>query len=264
MRDIDDYFDYADMLVTNEGDGGDSAFFTGHYHLANYANTGQKYNEVFRFLDHLEKQPGLFVRHPDSAKWYSSLDRMSRDQMTPLIILMGYYRMFPRLKRAMIKWLGRGMFMQNTRRNGATRENHGQTYRRDGTRRNYNWKLPDWAPTFLSLYIRAFRSPLFYPLLYICDIELLLSALKKRIFGGSKAGDEFNFTSRLVQAQRSFPTPLSCWARRLYIRMPHHPEKKGLNALDSYLTWYCKKNSNKNPPIDIEYYPVVSSWYGNS
>jgi hypothetical protein len=182
--------------------------------------------------------------------------------MTSLLVVMGCYKMNKILLRSLGRWLLRFMFMTNTRRNGATKENHGEAYGRD-KRRNYNWKLPDWSPTFIGVYIRAFRAWYLWPLLLICDLELLFSAIKK-LKWGSKSGDDFNFISRILQAREFLPTPISYLARVVYrrrerIEAPDKAEYYPLNGPQSAILHYCMRGNAKYPPLDLLYKPIIES-----
>ena len=153
------------------------------------------------------------------------------------------------------------MFTYNTRRNGATKENHGEEYRSDGTRRNYNWKLPDFAPTFGSIFIRAFECRWLYFALYFYDIELLVSAIKK-LKWASRSGDDFNFIARLLQARAIMPTFISRWALSIYrrrerIETPLGADYEPANGPQSAILHYCSRGNWKYPDLDRDFRSLV-------
>ena len=253
MRTFGKYKDRYSLIVTSEGDGGDTSFWMGHYYTALYLNHANmrasnrtEFDHVLKKLD-VPGEPGNYRRHPDKAKWYSDPDRMSRDQMTALLIAMGFYKLNTRLKDALHRWLKRGMFMTNTRRNHATP---------NGTNgKSYSWKLPDWSPTFGGVFIRAFGNKYLYPLLFIYDLELLLSALKAT-FAASKSGDDLNYLARTVQAREVLPTPISYLARLIYkygrqwMQYPS-PGYEAINGPQSAIIYYCSRGGWKYPPMDL-------------
>lgn len=268
MRSLRNHFDKYGFLITTQGDGGDSAFFTSHYYTAK--NYTEKYMEehyskkVDNFLDHICNGKD-FRRHWNGNEWYGKWDRMSRDQMTGVIVMCGFYGKKDYLHIALKGWLKRMMFMANTRENGATKKNHGEVKNAKGDRRNYNWKLPDFAPTFGGVFIRSFRSKFFYPLLYVYDLELLLSAVFKT-FRASKSGDDLNFISRLYQAKEIYSTPWSYLARKIYkiFRQPLSCDQdagyKIENRPQEALAYYSMRGNSKYPPMDVVWKPILDTF----
>ncbi len=129
-----------------------------------------------------DKFPWRYMRHP-SPGWWSDLDRGSRDQLTSVLCALSIYGYWQDILKMLWPHILRLGFFYNTRRNGSTRDNHGEVYRSDGTVRNYNWKLPDIAGfEFLGLYVRGLRLYPLYPLLILSDVETLISSIIWRYF----------------------------------------------------------------------------------
>jgi hypothetical protein len=105
------YFDLEHGLIVHEdGNGGDTAQREGMYWLAKwfYANRLLALNgkpparlpefqpwraakvEVPRILGLLQREPGVFVRHPSDPQ-YNRPEQMSRDNLVPLIAMMGVF-----------------------------------------------------------------------------------------------------------------------------------------------------------------------------
>jgi len=256
------YKDRDGYLVTSEKDGGDTAFFTGHYFIGLWLKMPymrEHYGNFFKKkLSELEVpgHKGNYRRHPKKG-WASEPDRMSRDQMTPLIIAMGFYGFTDSLNWFTLRWLTRFMFMTNTRRNGATKENHGTNGR------DYSFKLPDFSPTFSGLLIRAYKIKLLYPILFILDLELLLGAIKN-IYWASESGDDHNFIARLFQAEESFPTPISSVATKLYGKRKQMKHQKVFDyKTNSHpqraIQHYAARGNFKYPPLDVLFKSMVES-----
>jgi hypothetical protein len=129
------------------------------------------------------------------------------------------------------------MFMTNTRRNGTTRYNDGKEYK-PGFRRNYNWKLPDFAPQFLGIFLR-YRG--WTKLLPICDLELLYSSIKEWAWP-KENGDILNLIAKVYFANQKHSSFVSRAARRVLKRCD----------LQGQVEKYCLRASAKYPPLDIE------------
>src|SRR5437868_12480104 len=102
------YIDSYAVIVQKDMDGGDSLHREGMYAF------GKKLSEKIRYepdthqvyvekkllrrpaaeddiMNQFEVEPGIYVRHPDRAKWYSNLDTTSRDQLLPVIAYCAAY-----------------------------------------------------------------------------------------------------------------------------------------------------------------------------
>ena len=195
-----EYVDEFGMIVTGDTrDGGDSAFYMGHYYclyelyekqFTSRSSDNKRYRDDF--IHRIQHYNGNIRRHCESIKWYGDWDRASRDQSIPFIIMLflcAYKQEAWQFFKAHLK---RGLlFTTNTRRNGV---------------KDTPWKLPDiTGPNFWSIYIRGFRALYFYPLLLIFDLFLFLNVMS------------FNLSPRepnqllllLAFSKERLPTPLS-------------------------------------------------------
>ena len=157
--------------------------------------------------DRLRKgcMPGEIRRHDSCGEilsWSDRSLRCSRDQWTPNVIALGFIGT-PKQKADMI--LGCAMrgflFTTNIYRNGDT---PGKP------------KLPDL--TLFSSWGFLFRwCPIFWPLLFLTDLDLLIGSLiwRYRFKHSTDNTDILNHVNALIQAYFSCPTPISWLARKL-------------------------------------------------
>jgi hypothetical protein len=186
---------------------------------------------------------GAWVRHP-SEGWWSDGDRLSRDQSTPLVIVLSEFFSRRLLRRFFFQHLRRFFFFTNTRRNGATMGNDGEEKypgRPEWGKHNYSWKVPDFIGfEFLAIYIRAFRAWWFYPLLLIFDLETLISSVLW--WYRDRDTDVLNHIIVCNYATRVYPTPISKLAKRLNkyelmkSKMDHYFDRVGLPEMSRL--WY--------------------------
>ena len=135
---------------------------------------------AIHFLEHPD-HPDLYRRHPDPMMWYSEIFRQSRDQELFLSIMLYIFEP-DRLLRHYELHKKNWFLFWNYRRNGSTKENHGEVYNPRGDKRNYNKKLPDlMGPGFATIYLRFFYSWRVWPVLLICDFKIMLGVLFKRM-----------------------------------------------------------------------------------
>lgn len=166
--------DSSGLIVTLKNNGGDSCAEEGRYwflfwfnfvYLSNFdiALKVPQRPHPFILIKKLEITPGIYVRNPtppSGSEWQKDPKTTSRDQLKPIIWYCAAYRDHKRLFRLFKKVLSRGLFAQNSSK--------------DGKR-----KLPDQMFTTLGSFIRAggyWTAPL-YPLLLIFDTIDLLSIL---------------------------------------------------------------------------------------
>jgi hypothetical protein len=168
-----------------------------------------EFKEFVFQLARLECRENIFRRHP-SPGWWSEPDRFSVDQAIALVAALGVMGLRRKLKKFLISIALRGSLMTNTRRNGATKENHGQPYKAEKGKqifRDYSWKLPDFfGPRDWAAALRILCVPHLYPIIFMCDILLLLNAMKRR---ASPDTDPLNYLIRTRLALWYQPTPLS-------------------------------------------------------
>lgn len=211
MRPFTDFIDRWGLLDKLIGpDGGDTChreylFFSLMAMAHEEIQAENRFEEVNRKL---HVSPGVLVRHSNPEYDASDWDRMSRDQMQPAIIAMGYYSK-KELRKLALGHLQRGfLFTNNTRQNGATKRNHGEK------NYSYAWKFPDL--TLFEIwgnFIRSFNAWYLYPLLLVFDLELLGGAIKWRFW--PKHNITLNHTVSQLQALDRLPTPLSFLAVKI-------------------------------------------------
>jgi hypothetical protein len=209
VKKLSDYIDSYGMIVTTDTyDGGDSCAH-GCAILYAAAVTGTPSLNPWQYVSNLEKSPGLYVRHPDPAKWYSRTNTFSRDQMTPLLALLGLLKDKKRLWQIFVRHLYHVLlFSWNTRRNDSYPDEH--------TGVSYAWKIPDLTiMDTWGVYIRGFRLWPLYPLLLICDLPTLVGSLIYRM-KWSDSTIQMNHIVMVDFANRIMATPVSWIAKKIY------------------------------------------------
>lgn len=201
---LDKFKDNYGLYVGSKEDPGDSCHRTCTLAYLGYLDQ----NEFTYCLKLLEcpKSPDNY-RRSAARGWWSDPDRFSVDQSIALMAGMGTMGRLDKLKPFLWNIAKRGSLMTNTRRNGATKENHGEVYKfEDGkpVKRNYKWKPPgffgprDWATA-----LRFFHSPYLHPLWYLIDVLTVLNSLKRRYWPDN---DPVNYILRTRIAEHHQPT----------------------------------------------------------
>lgn len=169
--------------------------------------------EEERFLSVLDKveinKSGNYLRHPDTSKWYGTPYRISRDQITPVIISLGKCEDKSHLKRIFFAHLKRALLFTNNIYPNWTMPGDSE----------YRAKLPDvTGPAIWGMYIRSFKVYPLYPLLYLFDVEIMINSIIKlwNTKHDPKNCDDANHIITLQQSYDTFPTLISFIARRLY------------------------------------------------
>lgn len=199
-----------------EPDGGDTCQREGMlYTLLGMTLKGMIRHEVYHWaqrfafvMKKLHPHPGVLLRHCNPEYDSSDWDRMSRDQLQPMIIACGYWSK-DELRKLSRGHLKRGfLFCNNVRQNGATKRNHGTG------QYSYAWKFPDLTgPEIWGNFIRAHMAWYLWPLLLAFDVELLLGSIKWRWF--AKHNIALNHTLSVMQAVDRMPTPVSWLATKI-------------------------------------------------
>lgn len=233
--------------ATHDDRGGDSTFYTYGYLNAiemqklvginrptRFKNASLAYEDA---LQAFYRGKGTWARHPDRSRWSGDSNRFSRDQNVGVLIGLGLSQNYSVLLvtlffHLILRCL---LFTTNTRRNGCTKENHGQVMspwkkfkpnryeqfildhkvpimpvskKCNDEIRNYNWKIPDI--TFIrtwSLYLRGLPWGLGYlglPILLLNDLMLL-----RLTTNPDEDNDVMNHVQRCVYARLKCPTPIS-------------------------------------------------------
>jgi hypothetical protein len=238
-----DSFKLITQNVADGWDGGDTMQREGMYLCAMYyqwqlgnilaADWQTAVTRYFWVMSQLQCEDGWsFKRHPDSTKWYSADNVMSRDQLTSNICAMGYANC-PWLERALLGHSERMMiFTTDTRENGATPGENMLNWWQSAlyavglyspTSTTYSWKLPDFTdPSIWGAYIRAFNFKILYPFLLLSDWILVINSLiicyqvwKDRTFC-----DHLSHQMLLLQSENSMWTPVSKLALWIYKHSP--------------------------------------------
>lgn len=281
------YIDSKGCVLKSNGDGGDCAQRTGTYYaLKAWRGSLTKVDRINfkRAIKALQVpgQWGKYRRHWNEKSWPSQDCVMSRDNWKSIIVSMGELGLHKELFIAMLRWLCRGMFMTNTIRNGVFRDY--KLYSQDPFRHHTwipGWRIPDFAPFDLGVYIRAFSAWPLWPLLLVLDSELLVNSIIKVIYGRlwkylpekitrkvTKSADDINFIIELIQARKRLPTPLSWLARKIYNFRPHmktfgrtikDPLYETSSGPQSALQYYFYRSKN-DPPLDLMFKALVETW----
>lgn len=262
MKDIKDYIDQYGMIVTKGMDGGDSCahgfsmiyaslILNGRDELKTALGSDSS-GPLSTYSSKLELAPGRYVRHPDKDKWYSDLDRLSRDQFLPILAALGLVQHKEKLNRLFKAHLKRGLlFAWNTRKNFVYKDKAEHELKSTpDVPHNYKWKLPDLTgPEVWAAWIRAYRCKLLYPLLLILDLENLVGSVKRRMQGMQGDDIQMNHVVMTDFATRVMPTPVSLLSRFIY------GKKCARWALNN--KWGRLEDE---PPVNQYLVPLVESW----
>lgn len=236
MKNIAYYIDNFKMVVTLQKDGGDSCAHGCAIFYGIVAKTGLFNGE--KYLTRLERSPGRYCRHPDPTMWYSNPDTLSRDQLTPLLCLLGLLKS-KRRNDLFIEHLKHGLFFAwNVRMNAALPNTS-----------DYAWKIPDLTgPEIWACWIRAYRFWPLYPLLMFFDIQTLIGGIQYRWFSPSTI--QMNQVIVTDFSTRVMPTLTSLLARFVYGKVV------STKALDA--NW--GESTPFNPPVNQYLDPVIQTW----
>lgn len=263
-----DYYDSWGLLAQSapERDGGDSCQRVSMYFIIRYLQNKEhdhvldKYSKAFdQAIKLLYCGKGRWCRHPDPLMWYGhQWNRMSRDQLVPLIIALGYYGKWRYLLPTLLLLLTCCLFTTNTRRNGVYKDAEEHRAKAPYVKHNYSWKLPDIGITLLPLFIRASGWRVLYPLLWFFDLELLAGAWLARKYPNGAESDANNYICRTLQAKYNMPTWWSTRARSIYRQRPHQEA----------LGYKCKVyeyNTDSGPLSALQYYfrPEKNDWHSD-
>lgn len=270
------FIDAYALISQQDSDGGDTLQREGMYAFGRWLYYQNDANALVieeipgredpsAIMDKLEVEPGVFVRHPDPAKWYSNPQTTSRDQMVPVLAYCAAYKDYPRLWRIFKATVRRGFFAQNILKikNGLP----------DG------YKIPDTMLGHLGLFIRAggYWTAPFYPVLFATDTISLLGTMLQMIplhwverdrrlrWRESRDVDDNNSIIGHLVAAHFKPTPISWLNRQLY----SWTRKKNLgntelgehNPVMGALAWYHRSEALGNPEIAELYRPQIQKYF---
>lgn len=220
--DLHFYTDDNGLIVQKDMDGGDSAGREGDYWFGTDLIEQHLDSESFNnTLTKLEVQPGVFVRNPVH---YNDPKDFSRDQTISLICAMGRMKAYSTLKLLLEKQL----------KNYFRYQNGDVGFFEDA-----------------GYYIRAFKAWYLYPVLLLGDTQMFINSLV-RLYKGrdtNDVSDDINHTIALLQAQNTYPTPVSWLARKVY--------KFIKGGIQSRWNWYFRAETGANPFNEL-YQPLIS------
>jgi hypothetical protein len=231
------------LILAGEGlDGGDTLanegtyFFLHHIGAKEIPQRNLLWVHVLRQL--LDDKTSKLRRCNSLVKpdWTQDLDRGSRDQLRPFFAACATNTTYrTEARRVVLEHLKRGfLFTYNTRRNGATKENHGQVYKvvsGKEVKRDYSWKMPDFTgPEYVALMIRAAKLKILYPLLGVLDLFAVGAALLAHLRPEADT-DCRNQVLGLAVSQLVMPTPFSWLASKIYKRS---------GAAERVLAWFSR------------------------
>jgi hypothetical protein len=229
MKNLNDYVDTYGLITSGPPgfDGGDTSSRNGTYAYCNQLTApNPTYNKTFldKIMDPTTK---LYRRHPDPNKWYSNVETYSRDQFIPVLcLLIADQTQTEHRRNLFLKHLMHAfLFAWNVRENNVY-PTPAETLAKGGDASNsYAWKVPDpCGPQIWSLWIRAFRFWLFYPLLIFFDLETLIGNMV-RYFQGSNADiDNQNDILASHASVHFMPTPTSLLAFWILKKCPLQDE----------------------------------------
>lgn len=133
-----------------------------------------------------------------------------------------------------------------------------------GVIKNFS-RFPNGDIAFINDYgrfIRAFKLWFLYPLLFICDLPIIVNSII-RCFQGrdfNNVGDDVNHIGDLAQAQHTYPTLVSFIARKIYIAFRPNFNPACRNGAEYALSWYFRADSGANPEFIGLWAPIVDNF----
>jgi hypothetical protein len=291
------HLDSLRLIVQADGDAGDSLANHATYEVAvrmriklgefikvtsldDLSNFPRKwqFDDVFQESAQQWFEPdfdGIYVRSPNEG-WWSNPKTTTRDQMLPAIFANALNGMHEENIRLFERIFSRGLFAQNTIRNGDDGPSEGR-------------KIPDTFIGHLQWFIRPLPIVrwILWPLLLIIDCFGLLKTFFSLIPYQMKDGGRIekrspdncdvrnSFLGHLL-ALNFAPTPISYLSRRLFTNClhstygmldcesPDHPESynyRETNRVMGALVWYFRKEAKGNPDIAEALRPTVERYF---
>jgi hypothetical protein len=225
------YLDSKGLIVQQSGDGGDTLQREGFWFEGTSLNT--TYQNPPGLTSYIWALAFLWTEKGYTRYWqapYRDSSDTSRDQLVSNIRAMGY---IPDARLRALKGLLKGVIK--------------------------NWsRFPNNDIAFINDYgrfIRSFRAWYLYPLLFLCDIPIVVNSIIRCIKGRNydDVGDDINHIGDLAQCQNIYPTPVSFFARKLYKWFRPFGVQ---HALD----WYFRAASGGNPEFAELWAPIVANF----
>jgi len=231
-------------------DGGDTCANESAWHWASSVLNPQTYDhrETVAFVEAIEKEPGVFVRHPASTEeFWNDPKRFSRDQNEALIIFLGQCGHDDALDRHFKAILKRGLRFQN-KDISALGLDFGALFGRQWLKRKNNR-----------------FAPIIKALLPVFDLYLVGKALAKtkwaprwnhdemKFTDGNRDIDDRNLIMLLCDAKLTHETRLSKLAAKIYFkhRAKHEWSKPCLAHWQTAILHYYSEETGNNEEIGI-------------
>lgn len=240
------YLDSNGLPVQKDGDGGDTLQRLGFWFEGLWFNKAPAFQAIMGYrpdqyiglLQFCKTVDGNYFRNPKD--WNDPKD-CSRDQLVPNIRALGYYD-----ARSLVKEIFNKML------------------------KNFS-RYPNGDIAFIQDYARFSRSLgwwWMYPVMLLGDILLLGNSLIRIVKGRNydDVGDDLNHIGDLAQARAIFPTPISWFARLMYVGFRPGFERVGdkimINDIRAHgglwaLQWYFREESGGNPEFALLWGPTV-------
>jgi len=238
------YRDELGLIVQKNGDGGDTLQRTGFFYLPGIIKEQKGAMSCFENeLSILWSSDGP-TRH---IKQYPNQNEVSRDQLTPVVASLGFAKRPLKVLFLFVRLIK-------------------------------NWfRYPNMtdiaSPEHLGIFIRALLWPekkwfficLWYPFLLFGDCFMLLGIIIRCIQARNPddVGDDLNTLVSVVQAQHTFPTPISWLARKLYVKLRPKPytriDETEQGNIYLALKWYFREESGGNPEIAVAWKEVCGN-----
>lgn len=232
------YRDELGLIVQKNGDGGDTLQRTGFFYLPGIIKEQKGAMSCFENeLSTLWSSDGP-TRH---IKQYPNQNEVSRDQLTPVVAALGFMKMFDKANY---------LFYRLIR----------------------NWfRYPNMtdiaSPEHIGIFLRASGENLWpmLPFILLGDCFMLLGVIIRCIQARNPddVGDDLNTLVSVVQAQHTFPTPISWLARKLYVKLRPKPytriDETEQGNIYLALKWYFREESGGNPEIAVAWKEVCGN-----
>lgn len=225
------YTDSYGLITHKDGDSGDGLQRNATYHILKKLLTNDYYGldiEAYRTsMDKFEVSPGIYVRHPDTSKWYSNPNNCSRDQISIALLAMCMFNDTARVNRFVLALIKRFGFFQNHHMGTGVQtieEVEASTSKKIILFRDLyikikqkviQYRIPDVpTPSVITSILRSYRSYFFYPTILVLDLFLLLDVL---VFRKNNTWDVDNMlAANILVANEVMKTPISMLAKYLY------------------------------------------------
>lgn len=201
-------------------------------------------------LDLITLPSGEIKRHWDDSAWPGRPGSMSRDNLTPIILVLALSNPRRLASLSFILFCRLGFLWNNTDISGKKKP----------------WYVPnDWIGTRnIATILRGFmiHYPLFrifYPLLFILDFPMLMQAIFQVVHSwyespkkGWHTSDDLNLSLEIIFTMDHLPTVTSYWARQIYSeRSPAGDENGYYDLPGPFSAWASYFRKPTAPPMHL-------------